>query len=207
MKTQNEHWRKKTYISIIQSSSKIMRVNSYIKEKKISLSFLNLLCEYLYLNELQVNSKILGDHENLFNETLKSKRFDDWYKSRKQIYKSIELQNADRLISCLYYNSTLEINQIFGLRIINSLKYYIKNGGFSEEKGEINYIIHPTKDVLVKIKELKKIKPFRKPTEFDLKELKQIHKSKPKDEIDPYENFHFGGLSGEEANTAYWNCD
>jgi hypothetical protein len=186
-----------------------MRVNNYIKEKKITLSFLNLLCEYLYLNELQVNSKITSGYENLFNETLKSELFDDWYKSKRQIYKSIELQNADRLISCLYYNSTAEINQISGLRIINSLKFYIKNGRFSEEKGEINYIIHPTKDVLVKIKELKKIKPFRKPTESDLKELKQLHKSnlKTKVEIDPYENFHFGGLSGEEANTAYWNCD
>ena len=24
---------------------------------------------------------------------------------------------------------------------------------------------------------------------------------------DPYEDFHWGGLSGEEAHTAYWNCD
>jgi len=27
------------------------------------------------------------------------------------------------------------------------------------------------------------------------------------DPYDPYENFHWGGLSGEEAHTAYWNCD
>lgn len=24
---------------------------------------------------------------------------------------------------------------------------------------------------------------------------------------EPYEDFHWGGLSGEEAHTAYWNCD
>lgn len=30
---------------------------------------------------------------------------------------------------------------------------------------------------------------------------------KNKNDRDPYENFHWGGLSGEEAHTAYWNCD
>jgi hypothetical protein len=27
------------------------------------------------------------------------------------------------------------------------------------------------------------------------------------DHYDPYEKFNWGGLNGEEANTAYWNCD
>lgn len=35
--------------------------------------------------------------------------------------------------------------------------------------------------------------------------LKEVENSN--NEIDPYENFHYGGLSGEEAHTAYWNID
>ena len=44
------------------------------------------------------------------------------------------------------------------------------------------------------------------------KEIKENRKyrvisNSNKSEKDPYENFRFGGLSGEEAHTAYWNCD
>lgn len=50
------------------------------------------------------------------------------------------------------------------------------------------------------------------------KEVKEERKAKEEREFiaatksneskrDPYENFQWGGLSGEEAHTAYWNCD
>lgn len=60
------------------------------------------------------------------------------------------------------------------------------------------------------IKSLLKSK-FQKIYEIQ-KEIKENREFKTitnsyKSERDPYENFRFGGLSGEEAHTAYWNCD
>ena len=114
-----------------------------------------------------------------------------------------------RLISLLNYNSSSEINEITGLRTINSIKYFIKIGRFSANKTEITNIVESKKDILNKISELRNIRPFRKPTESDLKKFQEFDNLnlESKVEIDPYENFHFGGLSGEEAHTAYWNCD
>lgn len=186
-----------------------MRANNYINERKITLSILNLVCEYLYVNELKINSKISDEHLILFNETLESKTFKEWFQSKIGFHRSVDFRNANKLISLLNYNSSTEINETTGLRIINSLKYFIKIGRLSGNKTPINTIIESKKDVLSKISELRNIKPFRKPTESELKKSKELDNSdlEYKVEIDPYENFHFGGLSGEEAHTAYWNCD
>jgi hypothetical protein len=186
-----------------------MRVNNYINERKITLSILNLVCEYLYVNQLQINTKISDEYVILFDETLKCKTFKEWYQSKIRFHKSVNFRNANRLISLLNYNSSSEINEITGLRTINSIKYFIKIGRFSANKTEITNIVESKKDILNKISELRNIRPFRKPTESDLKKFQEFDNLnlESKVEIDPYENFHFGGLSGEEAHTAYWNCD
>lgn len=52
----------------------------------------------------------------------------------------------------------------------------------------------------------KKQNDIKEPKEKENRKFRVIPNSN-KSEQDPYENFKFGGLSGEEAHTAYWNCD
>ena len=58
---------------------------------------------------------------------------------------------------------------------------------------------------------LNEVKPEKFKEKLDIEEkikaYKELDSTQSKPERDPYENFRFGGLSGEEAYTAYWNCD
>jgi len=181
-----------------------MRVNKYIREKKISLSELNWLCEYLFINKVKISTKIPDDYVILFDETLNSKIFNEWYRSKTQVHKNIEFSNALILIKLINYKSTTEVNDYLGLRIIKSLSYLIEKGKFLDYQESMNEIIHSDKNTLEKITQLRNIKPFKKPKKTS---SQNTIEDEYVVEIDPYENFNWGGLSGEEAHTAYWNCD
>lgn len=82
---------------------------------------------------------------------------------------------------------------------LNDIEVLIKkeNRFWALEAGEITVLIEAKLKRIYEIqKEIKEERDFKKLTN-DSNDFSQ----------DPYESFHWGGLSGEEAHTAHWNCD
>lgn len=196
-----------------------MRVIRYLKEREISLNEINDLCEYLFLNELNVNSKLQGPQINLFDETLLSEEYKDWYLLKHRKIEDIEYGNALKLINHLSFTSKTIISEILGKRILNALNYLIEKNRFSDEnKALIQNILKSDKSEQAIISDLRSCKLAKRKgadkievIDYDYSNdvLNNENNSNPPSVsyFDPYENFHWGGLSGEEAYTAYWNCE
>jgi superfamily I DNA/RNA helicase len=191
-----------------------MRVRKYLSDKNISAHELIILCEYLYLNNLGLNSKMSDTLIKLFDETLNSEKYKNWYllKFTSISYEKIEFENARELIQHLSAYSSTVIDNNLSLRIINALRYLISKNRFSPENSEsILRIIDSETPLLEKIKNLKTLKLAKNrkiPNRLKMKYKKE-------EEIEPEEDhkhtpsacddFSWGGLSGEEAYIAYWN--
>lgn len=185
-----------------------MRANKYIKKKNITLSYLNTLCEYLFIEKVKITTKISDDDVILLDETLQSKLFNEWY-YHKIKYKTIEYNNALSLIENINKKNSI-LTKNLGVRIIGSLNFLIKEGNYYHYQESINKIINSDKTIIDKIYELKNIEPFKQTKKKITKKVKNVEDDFEDNDyeviIDPYENFRWGGLSGEEAHTAYWNC-
>ena len=188
-----------------------MRARKYQSEKRISSRELNRLCEYLFMDTLDANSKISETQIQLFDETLNSEQFKIWclLKYPTESYERIEFNNACELIKHLFAFSTTVIDDQLANRILNSLQYLIKTDFFSAEKQEaIKQVLESN---IVNLKKIKKLQTFvlcKKPEPYDEHKEDEIEEQDDdyKPTYNPYDNFSWGGLTGEEAFIAYWNC-
>src|SRR5690554_5098444 len=193
------------YDNFFEDEFEPVRVNKYLKENNISLKTLNALCDYLHQNKFSLNSKLNEEDLSLIDKNISTTGFNNWLHT-KLTYEKAKIDNAKNIIKNLSYGSKIG-NTIVGIeesesknkRILNALQFLIDVEYYNEEKKAIiQSIINSDKVLKTKINQLK--------NHFHEKSVKNSQ-SENRAEHDPYENFHWGGLSGEEAHTAYWNCD
>jgi hypothetical protein len=179
-----------------------MRVTKYLVDKNIGLGSLNDMCDYLHFEHLGANNKLSDTKISLFDSTLNDQSFHEWLRVKK-----IEFENARSLVQNLSYKSKTEIDEILGEKILNALSLLIIKLFYSRTKKNLLQIIQSNKTILEKIALLKTSEPFSKPTEASSssKINKRTSQRSHDSYYDPYENFHWGGLSGEEAYIGYWN--
>lgn len=97
---------------------------------------------------------------------------------------------------------SIRIDEILSLPFNTEISDLIKNS-FQEPTDKIDVIDFGIKSGLIKEDELQKIN-----IETEDENIKaSIDKSDSEDSHDPYENFEWGGLRGEEAYIGYWNTD
>lgn len=193
-----------------------MRAAKYLAQKKISLKELNRICNYLFLDELNLNSKISETHVRLFDEVLVDEKYKNWclLKFYRITYEQIEFENAKELLKHLSaYSSTL-IDELLAKRIINALHSLIRNNRFSPENTDlIQKILNSEDSEFEKMKNLRSLElaknPKRSSHKVQAEKIDDLDKEIDEDKsIDhSYDDFYWGGLSGEEAYIAYWNCD
>jgi hypothetical protein len=184
-----------------------MRAGQYLSERKIGLETLNSLCDYLRLDKLKISSKLSESKIALIDEALNSQGFLDWLQIRLSLDK-MEIDQARDLLKPLFYSSTVQIDDLLGERILNALSLLIEKSYYRRVKESLLKILTADKTILDKISLLKMAEPFSKPPASltSLRTAPISYKSYDTD-YDPYENFHWGGLSGEEAYIGYWNTD
>jgi hypothetical protein len=185
----------------------IMRVVKYLIEKNIGLASIIYMCDYLHLDHVKINSKLSEAKISLFNATLDTQSFQDWLQIKINL-DSIEINNAKKLIIPLFYNETFQIDELLGERILNGILLLINKSYYSNAKEGLLQILSADKSILEKISLLKLSEPFSKPKQASNPPKKtKISYSRDDSNYDPYENFRWGGLSGEEAFVGYWNTD
>lgn len=189
-----------------EDNFKPIRVNKYLKEKNISLKTLNAIAEYAHINKFNTNSKLKEETVYVIDKIISTSEFNDWLRV-KFTYEKSKIENAKNLIQNLTYGTKvgntivgIEVSEDKNKRILNALQYLINIEYYNtEDKNFIQTIITSDKVITTKIHKLKNYLHEQKNKNTTTKVRENHH--------DPYENFHFGGLSGEEAHTAYWNCD
>ncbi len=187
-----------------------MRVFKYLKKEGIGIHSFNYVCDYLNLDRLHINTKLSDEKIALIDSTLNDVLFNQWLKIRHELDK-VEIKNATIVIKPLFYNSVDPVNELLAERIFNSILFLISRLYFNHDDAiNLKQIILSDSSNVEKISELKKCKPFiRKMKEEDEEEDEEIrlHRKRGSSNYDPYENFHWGGLSGEEAFDGYWNTN
>lgn len=181
-----------------------MRVINYLTKRNIGLGTLTHMCEYLSFNRLTVNSKLSEEKILLFDAIINDETFRNWLKLKMALDKII-ITDARKLISHLYHNSNLKIDELLGERILNALYLLLEKSFYANEKKSLTEILDSDKSVLDKIDLLKLATPFVKPVEKKLSPTKTRTYKRRDSFYDPYEDFQWGGLSGEEAYIGYWN--
>jgi len=184
-----------------------MRVGKYLTERNISLSSINNLCEFLHLNHVKMTSLLSEEKVTLLDTNIEANPFLNWLNIRLQLDK-IEIEDAKNIIKPLFYNSTTKIDELLGERIINALAFLINKTFYSKAKESLIKVLTADINVLEKISLLKLAEPFIKPKNYLIssKTKRKSHTENGND-FDPYKNFHWGGLHGEEAYIGYWNTD
>ncbi len=210
-------------LSSMKNSESIMRVKNYLIERNIGIGTVKRLCDFLRLNTIEVNSKLTEEKKELLDKTLNSESFWIWLQTKFSLDR-IEINESKTTIKPLFYNSVDPIDNLSGERILNSLSYLINVGLFGSQKEILLKIISSDKSVTEKISILKLSKSFSEPKtpsinfnpiessispeDFDLDDFEdEIKRENRRSRCDPYEDFSWGGLDGEEAYIGYWNTD
>lgn len=186
-----------------------MRVSNFIVSRNISIIRLNHICDYLFLPEVRINSKASEEIIRLWDLALNDNLFDEWLKMKIK-FEKIQTENANRIVKELKEISNIESYNIEHCeRIVNSYLFLIKKSKYPTKDAEtLSEIINSEKSLLGKISLLKNFRPY---TETNKIKTKQSYSNDfdrdYESSYDPYENFHWGGLSGEEAYIGYWNTD
>jgi hypothetical protein len=187
-----------------------MKVLEFIKTRNISLRSLNEVCEFLHLEKKRINSKLTAVEIKLLDQTLTEESFKNWWNLKKQIL-SLQLKRAEMLVKNLNHDSKTEIDEYLGYQIIYALQYLLAEGRFSTEiHKNLTPIINSNEEIGKKVALLKQQLPFAEIDRLhysNKSEQKKLTKYYYKSKRDPYENFHWGGLSGEEAYDGYWNTE
>lgn len=140
-----------------------MRTGIYIKERNIGTGTLALLCSFLNINEPTLNSKLSEEKISLFDKTIDSDDFLEWFLIKLKIAK-LEDDRVEGLIKFLRHDSTIEIDDLLAERILNALKFKINKFRYSTGNTKILLaIIGKEVSQLEKIKELKETVLFAKP--------------------------------------------
>jgi len=190
---------------ILNNKPQLMRTGEYLKEQNIGLGTINNLCDYLRLDKLKIGSKLSESKIALLDATLNSQGFQEWLQIRLTLEK-IEIEVAKKIIKPLFYNSTLQIDDLLGERIINALLLLIDKSYYRRAKDTLLKILTGDKTILEKIYLLRLSEPFSKPAaSLITSKHAQMSNRNYDSDYDPYENFYWGGLCGEEAYIGYWN--
>ena len=178
-----------------------MRISKYLVNRNISLKTLNYICEYLNFDFVNLNTKISEEKVKLFDFHLDNSVFTEWFKIRITLDK-IKIDNAYDLVKKLDQN--VLIDDLLGERILNACAFLTKLSFYSSERREaISIILNSENSISEKIKLLK----ISKKQKDKVKENEEVIQSFSTYENDPYEDFCWGGLSGEEAYDGYWNTE
>jgi len=105
--------------------------------------------------------------------------------------------------------SNIKIDTILSLPFNTDINYIIKiiDDLFKESAEKVDIIDFGVKSGLINKEDLQK-PDNQLDYEDDFEDDDYDQDSRDyESSYDPHENFHWGGLSGEEAHTGYWNCD
>ena len=179
-----------------------MRISQFIVKKNVSIARIIFAFEYLNLNPIRITSKISEEKIQLVEDTLENEKFQEWFKA-KIIVDRIEILNAKNLIAPINQFNSKPLEDIECERIINAFTFLLKRLVFNTEKAQyISEILKSEKTNAEKISLLKKS------SQYDKREkIKRENYSLRESSYDPYENFNWGGLTGEEAYVGYWNTE
>ncbi len=198
-----------------------MRVQQYLTSRNIGLESLHFLCEYLCLDYVKANFKCSESRISLFDEVLSTSSFQEWLKTKWNLEK-LRVENAQSLIERIQDWSEAKTDDILAERILNALDFLIKKSFFYTEKINIaSGIIYSDKCDLEKMLLLKQSRLFNKSEKKSSSEGSAVKANNPvippdyedtqdmgfDNNHDPYENFRWNGLSGEEAYMASLNHD
>ncbi|MFN5024387.1 MAG: hypothetical protein ACK5HJ_01420 [Bacteroidota bacterium] len=200
-----------------------MRVKKYLTDRNIGIGTVKRLCDFLRLDGLEVNSKLTEEKKELLDKTMNSESFKIWLHTKFSLDR-MEINESKTTIKPLFYNSVDPIDNLLGERILNSLNHLINLGLFGSQKEILLKIISSDKSVTEKISLLKLSKPFSEPKipairtntsessltpeDIDFDDFEdEIKRENRRSTYDPYEDFSWGGLHGEEAFIGYWNTD
>lgn len=185
-----------------------MRASDFIVSRNISIKRLNHICDYLFLPQVRINSKASEENFRLWDLALNDKLFDEWLKMKIK-FEKIETENAKRLVQELKEIPSIESYNIEHCeRIINSYLFLIGKSTYPTKDAEkLTEIINSEKSLFDKISLLKSFCPYIETAKIKSKQSYSHSDEDYESSYDPYENFHWGGLSGEEAYIGYWNTD
>ena len=187
-----------------------MKILAFIKIKNIGLRSVNEVCEFLHIEKKSINSTLNSVEVRLIEETLTQESFETWLNLKKQILR-LQLKRAEILLKNLNYDSKTEIDEDLGYQIIYALKYLLSENRFSTEiHKNLTSIINSNIETREKVSRLKRQEPFAKIDRQTIKNQFQQKKSNKSHNInnrDSYENYYWGGLSGEEAYEGFWNTN
>jgi len=184
-----------------------MRVSKFIISRNISIKRLNHICDYLFLPEVRINSKASKEIIRLWDLALNDNLFSEWLNTKVK-FENIQLKNANRIVKELKEVSNIEsYNMEHCERIVNSYLFLIKNDKYpTKDVEKLSEIIDSEKSIMDKILLLKNFRPHTEKTKLKRRFYNDLDIDY-ESSYDPYENFQWGGLSGEEAHTGYWNTD
>ena len=176
-----------------------MRVGKYLVERKMSLKSFFYLCEYTNLDRLTADSKLQDDKILLLDKAVNQESFQKWMQLK---FTADDIQIASATVLLKYLDSRALIDDVTGERILNAILFLIDRGLFIKRKVELLKILSSNQDISHKILDLRFSGNFIQP-----KTNSNPITKKYKSSYDPYENFSWGGLSGEEAYNGYWNTE
>lgn len=174
-----------------------MRFFKYAKEKNIGISELNILCENLFCKQFELFEILSQEQIELLNSTLSNEILG--FNIAKNIIKKF----------------TISFDKNYNIQYVNALKYLLYKNYFSNElTNEINQILKKNIHINNVVHEIFKLDllinsdlffedNFSELTVDDKIEEQNIEIKQDNDNND----FRWGGLSGEEAEIGYWNCD
>lgn len=114
-----------------------MRVGEYLKGQNISLVTLNLVCDYLYLENIKISSKISEMQLKAFDAILNEQQFKEWLKIKRNL-EHIEIKNTTNDDPNLYDSTLDDIMENDALDKSNSATKF-RWGGLSGEEAEMGY--------------------------------------------------------------------
>jgi hypothetical protein len=179
----------------------------FIKEKNIGISTLNAIAEYLHLSKFSVNSNIDNETYILLENTLNDTHFTEWLKYKWNFEKA-RFDNAKEILDSFKKGIYSPNNTILNQRIINALEYLIGLGYYSSEKTSLLEKIISSNDSLSnKLLRIQNSKILDKKLASSSNSILKLKNLEVESDHDPYENFRWGGLTGEEAYDGYWNTE
>ncbi|PKP45940.1 MAG: hypothetical protein CVT94_16345 [Bacteroidetes bacterium HGW-Bacteroidetes-11] len=179
-----------------------------MKEKKISQEMFSRLCEYLFFDKITTNQKIPAESVGLFENTLRSIDFNSWLilKYPKITFEKIELTNFKILINELIYLKSIHINEIQAMRLNNSVHYMINERKVRfKNHTKLVQLIESEMTNIEKATNLKTLFLESKSKNSQLNHM--VSNDNIDTNLDPFEDFSWGDLNGQEAYDAYWNCE
>lgn len=158
-----------------------MRVKDYLKERKISLSRLQLLSELYDIHKFRLTTKLTLDEVNFFDQKINSEEFEAWFSLKKSVDDFL-LEASIRVVRefCVMKEmSEIQMNVVF--KAINKIAN--ESFFFSVYRAEIKKVLSDEEPFKTKLTRLQKLcKRSIDHNDFDpdkmLQEIKEEEKRK-----------------------------